>query len=193
MAEKIAVMGWMYSGKGTLAEVLVRHGGFTLVNFGDAVKADCCIMMNEAIERVTGRPGTLTLEQMERDKHMFRGLYQWYSDTFHKEYLGDYHCWVNKTKPKLEAALHKDVIVADLRYTEEYDYLEEQGFTFIRVIRPEEDRRAQGIALYGEKWDEVSNNPGEHKLDNHYVDYELFAPNTETIMEFAGQLLAGTL
>lgn len=191
-SNKIAILGWMYSGKGTLATAIKKdNSNYNIINFGDPLKVDAARILNAAIDWNNKSHDLhiphLTVEGMEEDKHIFRPFYQWYSDTFWKSYMGDVNRWLRPARAQMEEALRcgRGVICADVRYTQEYSFLQHAGFTFIRVIRPEADRQVELQLKYGDEWEHIANHPGEHYLDEHPVDYELFAPNEQTIYEYA--------
>ena len=90
--------------------------------------------------------------------------------------------WVRPTSHKIEALLNcgaNGIVVTDCRQVHEYNYLEEQGFTFVRIETTATEQIERSTVL-GECLD--VNNGMDNLLDNIPCDYII--DNKGTIEEF---------
>ncbi len=113
---KIGLVAPMRGGKDTFGEVLVAEYGYTRVAFADAVKEVSAMCFPEECKtRATARPiwqgvGNL-LRQIDKD------------------------VWVNMLGRKVDS-LGEDanIVVTDVRYFNEVEYLKSKGFTIIQIL-----------------------------------------------------------
>ena len=127
MANIIVISGKQYSGKDTLAKILLeRMPNYKRIGLGDAIKIEY------------GRRNNLTFEQIEKEKHLYR------NDLIE---LGNWgraqspSYWLNKV-----ADMDK-IIVPDVRMKFEVNYFKEKGATLIRVESDLENRSKRGVIV----------------------------------------------
>lgn len=118
----IGFIGYARSGKDTAASALTARG-FTRVAFADALKADC--------ERIIGMPmAAMTAEQ----KEFWRPLLVCYGERRRAQHP-DFWVWqVESTLRTIEPSA--PVCITDVRYTNECQWILEQGGVLVMVTRP---------------------------------------------------------
>jgi hypothetical protein len=152
--------GYARSGKDTLGAVLVRDHGFKRVAFADALK--------EEASQILG----VTVEEIEQDKHRFRGFLQWWGTEWRRGQDKEY--WLKRFRERAAAAGPR-VVVTDVRFENEADEIESLGGKLIRVTRA-------GIEA-------ANGHVSETALDQRSA---LIVPNDGTLSdlaEYAGMLL----
>lgn len=137
----IGVVGFIGSGKGTAADILVQKYGFTKLSFADAVK--------DATAAIFGWQRSL-LEGDTAESREFRETKdEWWSDRFGKDFtprlalqlMGTeagrdvFHpdLWIYALEHKL--AMYKNVVIADVRFPNEIDFIRSKGGFVVRVSR----------------------------------------------------------
>jgi len=137
----IGVIGFIGSGKGTAADVLVEKHGFVKLSFADAVK--------DATAAIFGWQRSL-LEGDTEESRIFRETKdEWWSektgknitprlalqlmgteagrDVFHKD------VWVYALERKME--MYQNVVIADVRFPNEIEWMRSKGGFAVRVTR----------------------------------------------------------
>lgn len=137
----IGVIGFIGSGKGTVADILVEKHGFVKLSFADAVK--------DATAAIFGWQRSL-LEGDTAESREFRETKdEWWSkkfgydfsprlalqlmgteagrDVFHKD------VWVYALERKME--MYKNVVIADVRFPNEIEWMHSKGGFAVRVSR----------------------------------------------------------
>ena len=137
----IGVVGFIGSGKGTAADILVEKHGFVKLSFADAVK--------DATAAIFGWQRSL-LEGDTAESREFRETKdEWWSnkfgydfsprlalqlmgteagrDVFHKD------VWVYALERKME--MYNDVVIADVRFPNEIEWMKSKGGFVVRVSR----------------------------------------------------------
>ena len=161
----IIISGKQYSGKDTVAKVLLEHfKDFKRIGIGDAIKIEY------------GKQKGLSFEQIEAQKHLYREdlitLGNW-GRAEHPDY------WLKKI---LE--LDYNIIVPDIRVTHEVDMFKERGAFALRVEASKEARSARGTITN-------ENDTTETELDNYkgwnYIldnigDYETLLSASEPLI-----------
>lgn len=137
----IGVVGFIGSGKGTAADILVQKYGFTKLSFADAVK--------DATAAIFGWQRPL-LEGDTAESREFRETKdEWWSNRFERDFtprealqlMGTeagrdvFHpdLWIFALEHKL--AMYKDVVIADVRFPNEIDFIRSKGGFIVRVTR----------------------------------------------------------
>jgi hypothetical protein len=137
----IALVGFIGSGKGTVADILVEKKGFTKLSFADTVK--------DATAAIFGWPRHL-LEGDTKESRDFREAPDaWWSDKFGYEFsprkalqlMGTeagrnvFHpdLWIFSLEKKLE--LYPNIVIADTRFPNEIDFIRSKGGFVVRVTR----------------------------------------------------------
>ncbi len=156
MAKIIGLSGKQYSGKDTVAKILLEtFSDFKRIGIGDAIKIEY------------GKKHGLTFEEIEKNKHLYRAdlieLGNW-GRGIHPDY------WL-KTIINMEGNL----IVPDLRVVHEAQVLASGGAYLIRVDADEKVRATRGTIVSG-------NDDTETALDN-YKDWNYIIQNNGTYEE----------
>jgi hypothetical protein len=137
----IGVVGFIGSGKGTAADILVEKHGFVKLSFADAVK--------DATAAIFGWPRAL-LEGDTLESREFRETKdEWWSKKFEFDFsprlalqlMGTeagrnvFHqdVWVHALERKAE--MYKNVVIADVRFPNEIDWMRSKGGFAVRVQR----------------------------------------------------------
>lgn len=161
----IIISGKQYSGKDTVAKVLLEHfKDFKRIGIGDAIKIEY------------GRQKGLSFEQIEARKHLYRedliALGNW-GRAQHPDY------WLKKI---LE--LDYNIIVPDIRVAHEVDMFKERGAFALRVEASKAARELRGKITN-------ENDSTETELDN-YSGWDYILDNSgdyEALLEAAKPLI----
>ncbi|MFM9629525.1 hypothetical protein ACKI10_18095 [Streptomyces galilaeus] len=160
----IALTGLARSGKDSVATRLVEHHGYVRVAFADklkeaALKADPIIAAIPTWDgdgchfyRLSQIVNELGWEAAKDDFPEVRRFLQCYGQTVREI---DPRFWINAAKPAIEAAWAsgRPVVVTDVRYTNEADFLHGSlPFGLVRVTRP-------------------GQTPGDHISEREMLDY----------------------
>ena len=161
----IIISGKQYSGKDTVAKVLLEHfKNFKRIGIGDAIKIEY------------GKQKGLSFEGIEVQKHLYRedliNLGNW-GRSQHPDY------WLRKI---LE--LEYNIIVPDIRVTHEVEIFKERGAFALRVEASKEARELRGTITN-------ENDSTETQLDN-YKDWNYIIDNSgdwQTLQKTAEPLI----
>jgi rhodanese-related sulfurtransferase len=137
----IGVIGFIGSGKGTAADILVEKHGFVKLSFADAVK--------DATAAIFGWQRSLLEGDTEESREFRETKDEWWSnkfgydfsprlalqlmgteagrDVFHKD------VWVYALERKME--MYKNVVIADVRFPNEIEWMRSKGGFAVRVCR----------------------------------------------------------
>lgn len=127
MKKIIVISGKQYSGKDTLAKILLQNlPNFKRIGIGDAIKLEY------------GKRKNLTFEEIEKNKHLYRSelinLGNWgrsQGDDFWLKNLIQYN----------------NIIVPDVRVVPELLFFKNQGAFLVRVNSTEENRAKRGVLV----------------------------------------------
>ncbi len=121
----IALTGKMTSGKTALAQELCRTLGFKKFAFGDQVKIHCI------------KAGLLTQEESDQKTPYARFIWQHIATNLIRDQV-DQNYWIKKLDIDIRAyKREKDIIIDDLRFFNEADYVRSKGGYIIRITRPD--------------------------------------------------------
>ncbi len=159
MNKIIIISGKQYSGKDTLASILLSElKDFKRVGIGDAIKIEY------------GKQKNLTFEEIEAQKHLYRNdlinLGNW-----GRNKNPDY--WLNKLSNM------NNIIIPDIRVVHELEYFKNKGAFSIRVNSNIENRSKRGIIVNG-------NDDTETALDE-YKNWDYTIENNSTYEDFKSQ------
>ena len=150
----IVISGKQYSGKDTLAKILLeKMPNFKRVGIGDAIKIEY------------GKQKGLTFEEIEANKHLYRAdlieLGNW-----GRAQSGDY--WLNNL------ANMDNIIVPDVRVEHELEFFKSKGAFLIRVESSEENRAKRGVLINADDDTETAldNYKGWNIVVDNNSDYE---------------------
>lgn len=126
MAEKIIILsGKQFCGKDTVAKILLEdHKDFKRIGLGDAIKLEY------------GEKNGLTLEQIEKDKPLYR---QDLIDLGNHRRSQDSDYWIKKV-----IAMQGNIIVPDVRLKRELEFFKAADAFKIRVECDRENRALRG-------------------------------------------------
>ena len=140
----IGLVGYIGSGKGTVGDILVRHHGYHQFAFADALK--------DAVASIFLWPRGL----LEGDSNASRAFRErvdpWWSHKFGYEVtprlilqkMGTEACrhgiadniWIAALEKRIQG--YKDVVISDVRFPNEIDFIRSAGGVIIRVKRGED-------------------------------------------------------
>ncbi len=150
--EIIVISGKQYSGKDTIAKILLKKlKNYKRIGIGDSIKLE--------YSRKTG----LTLEKIESDKHLYR------ADLIELGNFGrktDENYWLKNLMN------YNRIIVPDVRVEHELNFFKTQGAFLIRVESDIKNREMRGIITNADDKTETA-------LDN-YKDWNIVVENNST-------------
>lgn len=140
MKDIIVISGKQYSGKDTLAKILLEKlNGYKRIGIGDAIKIEY------------GKRNNLTFEEIEAQKHLYRAdliaLGNWGREQ-------DSQYWLKNLCGM------KNIIVPDVRVVDEVEFFKSQNAFLIRVESDLENRKKRGVIV-------KENDATETALDNY--------------------------
>jgi hypothetical protein len=137
----IGVVGFIGSGKGTVADILVQKHNFTKLSFADTVK--------DATAAIFGWPRALLEGDTDESRAWREEKDEWWSEKTGKhitprnmlQLMGtevgrdmiDSNIWVYSLERRLE--LYPNVVIADVRFPNEIKFIQSKGGFVIRVKR----------------------------------------------------------
>jgi len=140
----IGLVGYIGSGKGTVADILTRHHGFVKESFADAVK--------DAIAPIFGWERQMLEGDTKESRKWREAPDEWWSEKFGKPFsprlalqlMGTesgrnvFHTdvWVLSLLRRIDPA--KNYVIADVRFPNEINLIREHGGKVVRVKRDEE-------------------------------------------------------
>ena len=141
--ERVGVCGFKGSGKDTLADYLVKNNGFIKYNFADPVKDISKILFNLSDEQLNGnekeiidhRWGLSPRTIFQRLGTEF-GQYKIY-DLFPelKKKIENRKLWLTIFEHFLNNNKDKKIVVADVRFKHEIEFLKKHHFNIIKINR----------------------------------------------------------
>lgn len=154
----IGLVGYIGSGKTTIAKILEKEHGYTRLSFADPLKEQCAHMIHWATPDI---PVDRVLHAIHdpQGKHVYRGLLQWYG-VYMRNWDPAY--WVRQLEDRilsLKRSEVADIVIDDLRFPNEATMLRKQEAMLLRVHRPEVDRKV-------DKWE-------LHESEMHVQDMEV--------------------
>lgn len=152
----VGLIGRKQSGKDTFAARLVSEHGFTRIAFADALKAVALDLnpmiapyssrLRDALDRMGGWDGA---KQLPEVRSLLQNLGVAVRDNIHRD------AWIDAVAHKVRA-VPGPVVVTDVRFVNEVDYIAYAGGTTVRIARAGQDDRDTHVsetALDGYKAD----------------------------------------
>jgi hypothetical protein len=137
----IGVVGFIGSGKGTVADILVQKHNFTKLSFADSLK--------DATAAIFGWPRHLLEGETAESRAWREDKDEWWSEKTGKyitprnmlQVMGtevgrdmlDPNIWIYSLERKMD--LYPNVVIADVRFPNEIKFIQEKGGFVIRVKR----------------------------------------------------------
>lgn len=199
----IGVVGFIGSGKGTAADILVKKHGFTKLSFADTVK--------DATAAIFGWPRPLLEGDTDESRAWREAKDDWWSERFGYDIsprlalqmMGTeagrdvFHpdIWIHSLERKME--MYPNVVIADVRFPNEIAFIQSKGGFVVRVCRgpdPEwyETAHAANSKTFThapQAWDEMEKS-GIHYSEWAWIgsimDHELH--NTGTVSSLEGDI-----
>lgn len=121
----IGISGKKRSGKDTVASILRSQYKGTSGVYGFATE------LKKEVSRACG----VSAEYMDTYKEQFRPVYQWWGTEFRRKLFGEDY-WIKKMAQALDSMSNLGlVIVPDVRFRNEYDFIKQRGGRIIRTER----------------------------------------------------------
>lgn len=129
---KVALVGFMRSGKSSVAEALAAlYPPVRNISFAAALKAEAAQLLNST--RPLGQPPfTAEFFNADENRPLYRPLLQWYGTEYRRGQDKDY--WVRKVAVEIEALEALDTFnltCTDGRFLNELDMLKARGFDIV--------------------------------------------------------------
>ncbi len=137
----IGVVGFIGSGKGTVADILVQKHNFTKLSFADTVKDATAAIFGWPRHLLEGETAESRSWREEKDewwsektgKHITpRNMLQLMGTEVGRDMI-DPNIWVYSLERRLE--LYPNVVIADVRFPNEIKFIQDKGGFVIRVKR----------------------------------------------------------
>jgi hypothetical protein len=137
----IGVVGFIGSGKGTVADILVQKHNFTKLSFADTVKDATAAIFGWPRHLLEGETAESRAWREEKDewwsektgKHITpRNMLQLMGTEVGRDMI-DPNIWVYSLERRLE--LYPNVVIADVRFPNEIKFIQSKGGFVIRVKR----------------------------------------------------------
>lgn len=142
----VGFVGFKQSGKDTAAEALVKHEGFTRIGFADSVKEMALVLNPYILEAATWLNALVDIRGWEEAKKIseVRRFLQVLGTEGVRSFIGE-DSWLRAWGRKVEALRPADsfaepnIVVPDVRFLNEAQFLLRQGALLIRILRPGQD------------------------------------------------------
>lgn len=137
----IGVVGFIGSGKGTVADILVQKHNFTKLSFADTVKDATAAIFGWPRHLLEGETAESRAWREEKDewwsektgKHITpRNMLQLMGTEVGRDMI-DPNIWVYSLERRLE--LYPNVVIADVRFPNEIKFIQSKGGFVVRVKR----------------------------------------------------------
>jgi hypothetical protein len=192
----IGVVGFISSGKGTVGEILVEHG-FTKDSFAKPVKDAVSVMFGWPRELLEGdtelsrtwreEPDVFWSEKFGREFSPREALQLMGTEagrqTFHP------NIWVISL---LNRAKGKDVVVTDVRFKNEIDYIQNNEGIVIRVKRGEDPEWYDLLSSESDEFyrEQIMKGKGVHRSEWDWVgcDFDYVIENNGTVQQLRKKL-----
>lgn len=159
MKKIIVISGKQYSGKDTLAKILLEKlSGFSRIGIGDAIKIEY------------GKKRGLTFDEIESQKHLYR------ADLIE---LGNWGRSIDSDYWLKNLADMNNIIVPDVRVEHELDFFKEMGAFLVRVESSIENRAKRGVLTSADDNTETA-------LDN-YSNWNIVVENNSDYQSLLNQ------
>lgn len=171
MNKIIVISGKQYSGKDTLAKILLKKlSGFQRVGIGDAIKLQY------------GRDKGLTFDEIESNKHLYR------SDLIE---LGNFGRSIDCDYWLKNLADMDSIIVPDVRVEHEVDFFKSRGAFLVRVNSSVENRAKRGVLTNADDYTETAldNYSGWNIVVDNDSDYDALVLLADKVVDSFNQFI----
>lgn len=215
----IGVVGFIGSGKGTAADILVKKHGFTKLSFADTVK--------DATAAIFGWQRHLLEGDTDESRAWREAKDEWWSERFGYDFsprlalqmMGTeagrdvFHSdiWIHSLERKME--MYPNVVIADVRFPNEIAFIQSKGGFVVRVVRgpdpewydiahaansktflhaPEAHDEMEKLGIHYSEWAWIGNTM-DYKLDNIGALSMLESDITHMLKVFTGPQKPATI
>jgi hypothetical protein len=202
----IGIVGFIGSGKGTAADILVNKHNFHKLSFADTVK--------DATAAIFGWPRNLLEGDTEESRNWREAKDEWWSERFGYDIsprlalqmMGTeagrdvFHSdlWIHSLERKME--MYPNVVIADVRFPNEIAFIQSKGGFVIRVKRGADPEWYDTALIANQIKDSDERFAAREKMINQYnvhysewawigsiMEHELY--NTGTISSLEGDII----
>lgn len=191
----IGVIGFIGSGKGTVADILVKKHGFTKLSFADTVK--------DATAAIFGWQRTLLEGDTDESRDFRETKDEWWSEKFGYDFsprqalqlMGTeagrnvFHpdLWIHSLERRM--SMYPNVVIADVRFPNEIKFIQDKGGFVVRVRRGE-DPEWYDTAYYDNKYgyEPSVSQMSVHYPSVHYSEWAWIGSLTEYQLDNVGAL-----
>lgn len=164
----IGISGKKQSGKNTVGEIIQKltpvpnceeKSFFRLRAFADALKQE--------VAKATGH----TIAAINDNKEIFRPILQWWGTEFRKKFQKNPKYWIDTLAWSVinNRVNGYSVIITDVRFSEEAEYVKDCGGVLLRVKRTPSDEEFEHFGKFGRK--AVDKHSSETALDDYPFNY----------------------
>ena len=139
----IGLVGWIGSGKGTIADILVDRHGFFKESYANSLKDACSIIFGWDREMLEGATPESRAWREQKDEWWSEKLGKEFSPRLALQLMGTeagrdvFHpdLWVHTVMRRCENAPWNNYVIADVRFPNEINAIKNSGGKVIRVRR----------------------------------------------------------
>ena len=177
--EYIGLLGKKGSGKDTLADYLVNTKGFVKYSFAKPIKDIAKILFNLSEEQLYGNSKeTIDNRWGISPRVIFQRLgTEFGQDLIYKLFpelkIKDKHLWLRLFNIFLEKNKDKNIVIADVRFVHEINYLKKLNFNIIKIYRKDSLMDNHVSEKQNDLYYDylIENNDSKEALFNKYEDF----------------------
>lgn len=188
MTKIVGLVGFIGSGKGTVADYLVEHDGYVKINFADALKDAVAVIFGWPRHLLEGDTKESREFREQPDEYWSRKLDKivtprWVLQVVGTECFRDVispHIWVSAVEKKIIDNQYEKVVISDCRFPNELEMIKSLGGKTYHIQRgelPEWYETAKSDNLTGtEKMKAIYLNvhPSEYKWIGHEITATIY-------------------
>lgn len=179
----VAFSGYIGSGKTSLADMMVKHLGYTKVSFADVLKEEYSLIKGIPVEDL----------YTEGVKEKYRKGLQ---DLGSERRLEDKNYWVKALIKTIDSLDNVSIVVDDMRYSNELIFLARKNFILVRLNCPYVDS-LKYILSKGKSLEDAERSlahASEYELSNcdGFFDVVVDAPRSRDLDSIFSEILAET-
>jgi hypothetical protein len=180
--DRIGLLGNAGSGKDTLADYLVNDKEYIKYNFADPIKEISKIIFNlsdeqlycskDIIDERWGLSPRIIFQRIGTEFGQYK-IYDLFPEL--KDKIAYRGLWLKLFEVFLEANKDKNIVIADVRFKHEVDFLKKHNFNIIKINRENNKNDShiseKEINLIKNVDYEINNNSTKEDLFTHYNDF----------------------
>lgn len=141
----VGLLGFIGSGKGTVADILVDHFGYTKMSFADSLKDCCALMFNWPRHLLEGDTKESREWRETPDEFWSKEFGKQFTPRIALQLMGTesvrevFHedFWIIRLQNTLKSTGLTDVVIADTRFENEVNWVQRRGGLILEVQRGE--------------------------------------------------------